>query len=193
MRKRSVVRSVTVMAIDPGFSNLGMAILRVSSQRVEILEMGVAVTKKSQLKVTVNEDNLSRNRELSKFLNDRIDKYNVSILAYESYSMPQMANKPNLVKIGFPYGILAALGEVYSVATVMRSPQAVKKAVCGGVGVSKKDVEDTLKARFYPGNEEVVDAFERKVPPGRRNHAWDALGAFVAAEESDVLRALRGR
>lgn len=193
-RTRSISRT-TVMTLDPGFSHLGLAVIRLEpyGRPDTLLNMDVIVTKKSQLKVTVNADNLSRNRELARALDECIDRYDVTMLTYESYSMPQQANKPNLVKIGFPYGILAALGEVYGLPTVMRTPQAVKKAVCGHVGVSKRDVEDTLKARFYPGNEQAVDEFERRVPNGRRNHAWDAIGAFVAAETSDVMRALRGR
>lgn len=179
---------IHVLGVDPGFGAFGYALAGYSPEHDthEVRAMGVIRTKKATKKqrILASEDNFQRARDIARRLATILSVNDVKALAFESFSPPQRASKSNLVKIGFPYGILASLAVTHDLPTVQMSPQTIRKSL-GGVG-SKKGVEDLLRGAF-PEAERALTG----TPESMRNHAWDALAAYLAAWDTDTMRMLR--
>lgn len=183
-----------VLACDPGFAAFGYVVVNREivgegngTQADRVRAMGVIRTKKEAKKrqILAVEDSFARCREIATALRRLIDEYNVQAIAFEAFSVPMKSNKSNLVKIGHPYGILAALAEDRPV--VMLTPQRVRKDLVEK-GASKDDVERVVAARF--ADDPVVRAFKSECAKSIQNHAWDALAVYLACWQSDVMRAL---
>ncbi len=191
-RQKTIAPSrLAALTVDPGFGALGWAVLIHEQGISTCLDAGVITTKKATKKqrILVNEDNLLRIRDIASKLFGLITTYRINLMTYEAFSIPMKANKSNLIKIGFPYGILPTLAVVHDMAIVMSTPQAVKKKICGAVNASKEDVQKEMEKQFgsHPGIKEL----RQTVAASKHNHVWDALGAYVAAADSDVMRALK--
>ena len=154
-----------------------------------VLEMGVITTKPAKKKELKTHNQFHRLRETNARLYRLGIKYSVDALAFESLSIPRKASKQNAIKIGHPYGSLAMLAEVLDIACVMSTPQAIKKTLCGKINASKDDVQRVV-ARMW-GRQPAVRQFVKKTAASRHNHGWDALAAYVAAGNTDVMKALK--
>ena len=188
-------RQLTVLCVDPGFRNMGWGVVCVSTESGPYIRaMGVIRTKPSpkKLKTLKSADNARTIRELAAGLYGYLVQYDVDMIAYEAFSMPQRASKSSATKIGMPYGILGALSVCHDIPTEQFTPQQVKNTLCGKANASKDDVELEVKLRFAGTPSDYgISAFLKAVPAGSRNHAWDALACFAVLEASDVYRALR--
>jgi Holliday junction resolvasome RuvABC endonuclease subunit len=71
---------------------------------------------------------------------------------------------------------------------VQASPQAIKKALTGNKAASKEDIAEAVGKRF----DGVASEFNR-LPKGQHEHGYDAIAAVLACEESEVVKAVRGR
>ncbi len=181
--------SVTVLSIDPGFAELGYAVVRHERGIDHVLDIGVIWTKTGNKRLLKSEDAQRRLRYTSERLWALADKYEIDAIAFESISMPQVTSKQNAVKIGFAYALIAMLAAILDIAMVMRTPQAVKMAVCGTKSASKGAVEKAVRVLF--GGHPAVLKFINQTARGRQNHGFDALAAYVAAGDSDVMKALK--
>jgi Holliday junction resolvasome RuvABC endonuclease subunit len=188
-RVQELARRVTTLAIDPGFGEMGFAVVRYERGMDHVLEMGAISTKPAKGKVLKTEDQFSRLRYTNAKLWQLCGYYDVDALAFESLSIPQQTSKQSAIKIGHPYGSLAMLAVALDLACVMITPQALKKALCGASGASKQDVQAAVVAAFgeHPG----VKRFAESTAKTRRNHGYDALAAYMAAGHSDVMKALK--
>jgi Holliday junction resolvasome RuvABC endonuclease subunit len=155
------------------------------------MDAGLIRTKKEDKKKRIldNEDSFARTREIASALIDLVLAYKVNLITFEAFSVPKKSSPQNLVKIGFPYAVLATIAAYDDLAAIMMTPQEVKKANCGKAGASKEEVQEVVSKKFagHPG----VEKFLEEVAPSQHNHIWDALGAYVAAGRSDVMRALK--
>jgi crossover junction endodeoxyribonuclease RuvC len=181
---------VTTLGIDPGFAEMGFAIVRYERGIEHVLEMGAISTKPAKAKgVLKTEDQFLRLRDTNGKLWQLCDHYDVDALAFESLSIPQQTSKQNAIKIGHPYGSIAMLAVALDLACVMMTPQALKKALCGAINASKDDVQAAVEAHFR--EHPAVKRFIETYPRTKRNHGWDALAAYMAAGHSDVMKALK--
>ena len=184
--------ALTTLSIDPGFGACGYAVVRRQSGLPDlVLEMGVIKTKKASKKqrVLANEDNFMRCREIAAKLYALVNRYSVNLITFEAFSFPAKASKSNIAKMSLPYGAVAMLTVIEDFAIVMSTPQHIKKSICGRINASKKEVEEKMQQEF--GEQPQVKDFMQRIPANSREHGWDALAAYVAAEHSDVMRALR--
>jgi len=179
---------IYVLGVDPGFSAFGYALASYDpeSDTHEVRAMGVIRTKKSdkKLRIAASEDNFQRARDIASALQGIIQVNRVRALAFESFSAPQKASKMNLVKIGFPYGVLAALASACDLPTVQLSPKRIRQVLRAD---SKSAVENVLRGGFP----EAVRMLDGSVPRTLHNHAWDALAAYLASWDTDTMRMLR--
>lgn len=184
---------LTTLTLDPGFAALGWGVVRRQRNVDTVLEMGVVKTQKAKKKqrILANEDNFMRGRQSAEKIVTLVRHYNVDLITFEAFSVPMKASKSNLIKIGMPYGMLIMLSVMRDLAVVMSTPQHIKKKICGRINASKEEVRDVMLEMFgtHPG----VLAFIEEVAPGSREHGWDSLAAYVAAEDSDVMKALKTR
>jgi Holliday junction resolvasome RuvABC endonuclease subunit len=171
------------LALDPGFASCGFAVLMDDT----IATMGIVRTQKDSRKQTLaTEDNFARARFIAREIRTLIDRFAINVLAFESYSAPRNASTAG--KVALCYGVLADIAAERDLAVVMVTPQRIKKAVCGSKSASKEEIIEKLEAEYGrgPGVRALAD-----YPKGQHNHAWDAVAAWHAAGDTDVVRILR--
>lgn len=169
---------------------LGYGVVRYAAGANAVLTIGVVETAPTKVKgPTKGEDKFRRLRETSAVLWDLAKRFEIDALAFEALSIPRQTSKQNAISIGFPYGIAAMLCTVLDLPGVGLSPQAVKKALCGKMGASKNEVEAAVLAEF--GDDGMVKKFQASCAKTKQNHAFDALGIYLAASNTDIMRALR--
>lgn len=198
--------SIFILCGDPGFAHFGVAVveLRGPGGVLRPVYGTVIETEKTQQKrgVYAADDNFRRMRELFSALSRIAEQYNVSIAVHESVSMPRNASAA--AKIAASVGVLASMCEMRGIPTVQSSPQAIKKAVCGASSASKREVAEALCARWAISTKAVrktrcknplprAQFIDTAVRDGDVEHVWDALASVVAAQSSDVVRALVSR
>jgi len=156
-----------------------------------VMDMGVIATAPPTKKgLLLSESRFSRMRHISKNIWALCEKYRVDALAFEAESIPQMSSKQNAMAIARPYGALSMLAAARDIAAVQATPQQVKKALCPEIRKpSKEDVEKAVRVEF--GRHVAVRTFLHQYPLGKHNHAFDALGVYVATRDSDIMRALK--
>jgi Holliday junction resolvasome RuvABC endonuclease subunit len=201
-----VARRVNILGIDPGFASVGYAVVSfepdhnyvgvMRSGGTQVPVMGTIRTEKSDKKrsVKASDDNLRRGREihsaLSFLMGPKPDTHpaipfkfggeplNIQAVCVESMSFPRSASTAQ--KIGITWGIISAVSGWFDVPIVQASPQEIKKQVCGAKNASKENVQETLAGRF--------DIDLVLFPKTLREHPFDALGAVIACQDSEVIR-----
>lgn len=180
-------RGIFVLGVDPGLANMGWSVVELHSHTEVLHECGVQRTEPSgkKRKVLASDDNLRRAREMAAELARLFDVYSISAICAESMSFPR--NSSAAAKMAMCWGAVASFAHLHNLSVIQSSPQELKKVVCGSKSASKEDVGQAVRIRFAD-----VDKLLTLVPPGRREHAYDATAAIMAAlVNSDVIRALR--
>lgn len=131
-RTRSAMR---ILAIDPGYDRLGVAVLEGSSSRPILIWSDCL----SPDKGTASE----RLSFVSSSVSSAIKKYSPDILAIETLFFS--VNKKTAIKVAEARGAILAAAGLKSVPVIEFSPQQIKLAVTGHGGADKKSI-----ARMVP-------------------------------------------
>ena len=177
-----------VLGLDPGFSCVGYALVRLDGDTESPLAMGVVRTEKASKKQNVfaSEDNLRRAREITAALNKIFKGHKIQAMCAETMSVPRSSSVA--AKMAMCWGVVACFSELLNVPLVQATPKALKKGVTGHADSSKEDIIEALLSRY---GIEVLNGLVDDVPPSLREHPFDALGAVVACRDSELLRLLR--
>lgn len=177
--------SVFVLGLDPGFANIGYSVVELASWGLKVHDAGVFQTEKSdkKRKVLASDDNFRRGREISKFLNDLVGKWQVSAVCTEGMSFPRNASAA--VKMAIAWGVIVAMAEQRQLAVVQASPQEIKLAMCGAKNASKEDVEAAVEKKASVAR--LLEGTARSY----HEHAYDSVAAVLTCLDSDVMRVLR--
>jgi Holliday junction resolvasome RuvABC endonuclease subunit len=174
-----------VLAIDPGFAIAGWALVRLASKPKNdwVSSVGLIRTSSDAKKrhVLQAEDNIRRTREVIAAIRKLRRANGVCAICIEAFSPVRSSGVA--AKLGHVYGAIAAYTEFASLPLIAASPQQVKRAVLGKQSGSEEEMEKAL-AKYAPTN-------MASLPKSMANHAWDAIGVFIACRESDVMLALR--
>jgi len=175
-----------ILGLDPGLANFGMAIVDVEDDGTsKVVDMTVIRTKKVR-GADLTDDLVRRLRQVSIGFNLFVMERIFDSLAAEAFSVQRNA------KTAATWGIIASYAAHLSIPIVQPTPQAIKKAICGGSGkVTKKQVENEL-ASLYGSRATRGVLRKRGVAEGAFEHAFDALGAILATIEADTGRLFRG-
>ena len=180
-----------VLGIDPGFANVGYAVVSLAATYDHVLAMGLIRTEKAakKTKTRASEDNLVRAKEIAAELASIIDKYKISVICAETMSYPR--NAAAAAKMAMCWGVIATLAHRYNLPVTQASPQEIKKSLCGRKDASKEDVQDAIHKLFPVTDNRVTNCVRpsilQAVPLSMREHPFDALAAVVACKESEVL------
>jgi crossover junction endodeoxyribonuclease RuvC len=179
-------REAIILGIDPGFANMGLALVRLDPIGETVLGLAVMKTEKDDAKRSTRaaDDNVRRAREIGAELLKIADTYEVVMIAAECMSFPRSASVA--AKMAMAWGVLAMLAEYRGIAIAQASPQRIKRVLCGSAKASKDEVESALLVRYGNHIEDLYHGNE-----GRREHVFDALGAVVATLDSEVVRVAR--
>jgi crossover junction endodeoxyribonuclease RuvC len=178
---------IRVLGIDPGFASLGYAVVELEEENLIPLQLGVVRTEKSNTKANVlaSDDNVRRIREISGTIYTLME--GKLAICTESQSWPRNASAS--AKVGMAWGALAGFSEILDIPLLQVSPMGLKKAVTGNKGATKEQVMAALNERF--GRDFAAELVKQGVPASQHEHAYDALGAVVAMENSETFRLAR--
>lgn len=180
--------SVRILGIDPGFLNVGFALVEMNSGRPSVLRdehetplignlQTFAVDNK---KVYQADDNIRRAREIYIALLSLIRTYQTTIIVAEAMSFPRNASTAH--KMGLCWGVLTSLATLSAVPLLQVYPQQIKHALTGSRTASKKDVQAVLSQLYDVPLDMVKQTY--------REHAFDALGAvhsFLSTPKGEVM------
>ena len=173
-----------ILGIDPGFANFGWAVLDFpEAAPPEICAAGVIRTTARRGRQTVSESNAKRCGEIAERLCQLMDDWRPWIIGTEAQSWTRRHKADTQVAQAF--GVLFALAGIDGCPVVHLPPQEVKLTACGRKNASKADIQAELveRLRFY---KKTVG----QIPKSHREHASDAAAVALAAERSDLARAL---
>jgi Holliday junction resolvasome RuvABC endonuclease subunit len=181
---------IRIGGCDPGFANLAFSALDLSSVGgSEILGTRLVVTKKSQSKCRVIQDELRRIHEIEDAFIEFLDEWKPHVWAMEEPGKCLMkrggkwVSNPSLVRTScLMWGSVVGICRARNICVVAYTSQAIKKAVCGANNASKADMAKEIKGRYgdYKGW-----TTNKKV-----EHEVDAVGAAITAFKEPFVMAL---
>ena len=183
---------VRIAGCDPGFANLALSVVdRFSVGAADLLDTKLITTKKSTKKITQVADEKRRLHEIEEEILSFLDQWRPDILAAEEPGrcLMKRGNKwvPNPTTMRTSYmmwGSLSGICRARGIYLVSYSAKEIKKAACGKVSASKKEVEDAIRERF--------PTYKNFPTTKKIEHVTDAVGAAVTAfKEPFVVSLLR--
>jgi len=180
-------RPFRLLAIDPGFAALGIALVTVEQRVAGKLTFHVEAAKliettKDDRKSTVlaADDNVIRllalHGKLAAFYEEAFAPTNphrhlpLRALCAEGQSWPRSASVA--AKVGMAWGVLASFAASYALPVFQLSPQKVKKQLCGKLSASKEEVAAEVHRR--------TGFAALDVPASKREHLFDAVAVALA-------------
>lgn len=178
-----------VLGVDPGFAAFGWALAEIRADGVKPHSFGVICTEKSDKKrdVRASDDNTRRAQEIVRKIAPIIQAHSVRAICAECMSFPRSSSVA--AKMAMSWGVIATFAELNGIPVMQSSPKEIKKLLCGNGGASKEDVGLALNERF--GSHLAQWLIVQKLKKSLYEHAYDALAAVVACENSPVLVLLR--
>lgn len=172
-----------IIGLDPGFASLGWTKGEWQRGKLQLLDGGVIITKKSTRKGRVRavDDNLRRTREIARELLRLFD--GVGLVCIEAIAFGAKGTKQNAAKQGMSIGAIATACEASGRALLQATPQEIKKATCGRIGVSKDEVAEAL-TRDHPSLAIVLARLNKT----QREHCSDSFGAIIACLDTEEAR-----
>ncbi len=178
-----------VLGIDPGFASLGWAIVRFEAgERPRVDALGLVRTAKSKKKpnVRVSSDNYRRSGELFRALYTIITAHYPDAVCMEGFSAPPSSSVA--AQLGRAFGVITSLTEMHRLPVVEVTPQGIKSFLTGSQSATKQAVIEAVSKRVDLTLVAVED--KARIPKTKLEHPYDAIGAALAAETSDVMRAV---
>lgn len=130
-----------VLAIDPGFSVTGYAVLKKEGGKVSLLDYGA-------LKMSATKSLSERVGIFYKFFTEKILHWKVTIIALETSFLGK--NAQNFLKLGYLRGILYLLADIHRLGLHEFAPREVKLSVTGSGAADKEQVARVI-LRLFPG------------------------------------------
>lgn len=189
-----------ILGADTGFANFGWAVLEaLPGSPLRLVDAGhIETHKASKLgrDTRQSEDSFARAQYIARELAAVLDKHTVAMTCYECISIPQRpagagkwgadSNTSVTLKMGLGFGVLAAACEARGIPTCSASPQEIKLAVTGGRSASKAEMMSAIDAMGPISPAALLEA--RGVPRSKQDHSYDAVGAILACQHSDLFR-----
>lgn len=174
-----------VLGIDPSLCNTGIAAVDLHADGERVIEASVVRTAPSAKKhrVLAGDDNARRVTEIARALDAAIAKHVPAALVIEMPGGSKGAKAA--AALALSVGVVVTIATIRKLPLVQVQPLDVKRAMTGRKNADKDEVLLAVERRF-PDLEWPAD-----LPQGCWEHAADAVGAVVAALDSDALRMAR--
>jgi Holliday junction resolvasome RuvABC endonuclease subunit len=175
---------VIVLGVDPSLCNTGIAAVDLRPTCDAVMETLVIVTEPSAKKrrVLTSDDDARRVAEIAAGLDAAIRKHRPVALIVEAPAGSKGARAARA--LGLAIATVVAVAKLRELPLVQVQPLDVKRAACGTKAASKDDVILAIE-RAFP------DVTWPTGPDSLIEHAADALGAVLAARDSETLRMAR--
>jgi len=196
--------SIHVLCIDPGFANVGWAILRVFSKRAVVDDVGLIETSKLEKKkgVFAAADLTRRSKHIAselRLLASTIDIHDcsvtpaVSAICVEAFSALRSAMAT--AQLSRCLGLIDMLSVFYRLSLIEVDRRTWQHALMGhNRKVTKRDIAQAVEAKIKIGRRaqqslKAIPTGTRKPgEPGRREHIFDAMAIGIACLESNELK-----
>lgn len=181
-----------ILGIDPGFKNVGVTVVDIEPERPVVKLLTVLETKKSKAKQNVYAaaDNVRRAQEIARALKSVVDRFGPeNFVGLCSESQQFVRNAMVNVQVAMTWGIVVGVAESLKLSIIQIPPGALKTATAGNRTASKTEVQDALNASF--GRNALQSVLTEGVTADLMEHCYDALGAVVAAMDSELVRMIR--
>ena len=173
-----------ILAIDAGFESMGWALVQPDGAKV--IDAGIVRTKRSIKKkgVRVADDDAERCQILARGLSLLIRGNNVSGVICEMPSAGAQGARANRC-MGMSTAIVASVVECTARPAEWVTPNAVKQ-VAGNLTATKEQIKAAVLRRW--------PEIAAMLPDQKtlHEHICDAAAAFMAAENGQLIRVLRG-
>lgn len=192
-------RHIKVLSLDPGFANIGWALIEVheSPSEDQVFDMGLITTKKQTKKRNLYEADDNR-RRLDAIL-DQISmigtamgpdgSMKVGIHAIFMESLTRLPGKKASMSYGMAIGAITGLAYMWRVPVLSMMPDAVKKAVTYSSGSSKKEAWEVATEKI-PLTERAEESLD-DITKSKRHHSRDAVVIYAAFQDCDFIRTAR--
>lgn len=156
--RNKIIKTVTVLGLDPGLASLGWGVVRKSGTRLFYIAHGCITTQAS-------DPSCERIGAIRNALHKIIETYHPSALAVENLFFSR--NVTSALNVAEVRGIIKLLAFDFTVPLYEYTPIIIKQAVCGSGRAGKEEV-----GRFVALILGLTDIPEP-------DHAADALGAAI--------------
>ena len=188
-----------VLCIDPGFKNLGVAVVKVTGEEEPFYSGGFKGDTFEVVYVNVLGDEFSNEalyKSSNNFINTCItynklakcvDNFYSDTLCMESLSYSR--NAASNAKISMTLGALSTFllfGRTGDIEVVEAPPQTLKTLCCGSPSAEKEEVVAAVKSRFGPQLDKLLA--DSKIIKSKHQHIYDALSAFWLFDYKDAQR-----
>lgn len=172
-----------VIGIDPSLCNTGLAAVELGPLGERVVETLVVRTEPSprKLHLLAAQDEARRVAEIAGALHGAVGRHRPMALVVEAPAGSRHARAAR--SLGLAFGAVIAVARVHGLPLLQVQPLDVKRATCGRKTADKAEVVVAVETRFpeveWPSPASVVE------------HAADAIGAVLAALDSETLRLAR--
>ncbi len=187
--RRDRSAGAVVISFDVGLATCGAAIVRLAPRAIELQALDVFVSSKSDKKrgVLSADDDLRRAEELGAWMQGLFDDVQPRVVVAERKSLPRNASAAG--KISIAWGVLSEQRRTRKLPLVQASPQEVRRALGLAKNASKLDVQARVEDLHPSVARELARAGITTV--AKIEHPVDAFAAFLACEQSEVVKAIR--
>ncbi len=139
-----------ILGVDPGTSVTGFGIVKVEGKKVELIELGVIKTGKT-------DDHPLKLKKIFEGILNIIEKHHPDSMAIESPFFGK--NVQSMLKLGRAQGVAMAAAMYRNIPLCEYSPKKIKQSITGNGNASKEQVSSMLQALLrFSGHPEFLDA-----------------------------------
>lgn len=168
------------MGVDPGFANMGVAVVDSDLRVLEAYTVGTSKTGNKKRRVT--DDDVDRMNLLWLNLRQTVEEFKPDAVAVESYTVfrPEQGGQGKGAgwKAVYAYAMACTVAFEHALPIYAFRPGDLKRIVAKDKSASKVDVEDAV--RKVVAN---LDEFLEGIPSGAHEHAADAVGLALCGLE----------
>lgn len=166
-----------ILTVDPSLRNFGWAIIQLVGEP-EVVRVGVIRTKKDKDAKYLSQDDHRCCQEITSELETLIALYKPCLITAEARQGSQSSRAA--VTMAMAWAALSAVSQTYNIPVLPVQPKQLKKKVALSSKATKEEVANAVIGRFYELEDDGL--IECVKPKSKREHVYDAIGAFIAAE-----------
>lgn len=162
---------------------MGVAVLEVTKGLPRLLDCYVVATTKTRNRARrVVDDDVDRMNVLWLNIDQSIRDFKPDIIGVETYTVFKPGQGGHGKGAGwkalYAYVITATVGFMYKLPVYAFRPSDMKRRIANNTRASKVDVESAVRRQV-----QNLDEFLQTLPPGKHEHAADAVGHALCALE----------
>lgn len=171
-----------ILSCDAGFNTTGCAVIGPGGRIHSLWVICTAPKGGKKRHFYIADEDAQRCAEIARMLRATIERYKIRLMICELPTGGALGARA-MRCMAMVTGVFVSVSELLRIPTIWVTPLQVK-AVAGKMNATKQHVMDAV-LRQIPALKEHPGWLA--ITPGRREHAADALAAFLAAQRSPLV------